>query len=256
MCKGLFILDFDDGQGIIDPAWDQPEDHVPERLLYAFVPEEDIEHFVGGIPHRVLGRFDTVAFKPLVYEVDIDGFKLTLCQAPLGAPAATQLLDWLIAHGAHNILAIGTAGVIRDLPENKLLLPVKALRDEGTSFHYAPANQFIRLDSKYLDHIKGALASLGINFQEVTTWTTDGFFRETPQKIVAAKRLGASTVEMECAALAACAKYRHVNFAQLLFSADSLAAVQAHDTRTWGRDSHSLSLRIGCAVLTAMPEMS
>ncbi len=57
-----------------------------------------------------------------------------MCQAPLGAPAATQLLEWLIAYGVEKVLTVGTAGALVDLPENTMLLPTRAIRDEGTSF--------------------------------------------------------------------------------------------------------------------------
>lgn len=48
---------------------------------------------------------------------------------------------------------------------------------------------------------------------------------------------GCTCVEMECAALAACAEFRGVAFAEILFTADSLADVEKYDERSWGEDS-------------------
>lgn len=48
------------------------------------------------------------------------------------------------------------------------------------------------------------------------------------------KSEGYTVVEMECASLAACAKFRNVSFGQLLFTADSLANIEQHDARSWG----------------------
>ena len=56
------------------------------------------------------------------------------------------------------------------------------------------------------------------------TWTTDAFYRETPDKIARRKAKGAIAVEMECAALAACAAFRKKHFAHFLFAADNLDA--------------------------------
>ena len=61
-----------------------------------------------------------------------------LCAAPLGAPAAAQLMDFLISCGCKKIISTGSCGVLTDLAENEFLIPVKALRDEGTSYHYLP----------------------------------------------------------------------------------------------------------------------
>lgn len=45
------------------------------------------------------------------------------------------------------------------------------------------------------------------------------------------------TVEMECAALAACASFRKIAFGQILFTADTLANMDAYDERNWGGES-------------------
>ena len=60
---------------------------------------------------------------------------------------------------------------------------------------------------------------------------------------------GCSVVEMECAALAACARKRGVRFGQFLFTADSLANVHAYDARSFGRGSHEKALLLGLDIL-------
>ena len=132
-----FILDFDkNAHAVIEPDHDQESFHFHSRLLYAFAPKEEIDLFLDKHLHRTIGMFDSVSFTPKIYEVEINGKFFTLCQAPLGAPAATQLLDWLISYGVKEVLAVGIAGALIDLPENAMLLPTRAIRDEGTSFHY------------------------------------------------------------------------------------------------------------------------
>ena len=41
----------------------------------------------------------------------------------------------------------------------------------------------------------------GIPYEEVMTWTTDGFYRETAEKVAYRKEEGCAVVEMECSAL-------------------------------------------------------
>lgn len=185
-----------------------------------------------------------------IREVQIDNEFFTLCQAPLGAPAAVQLLEWLIAYGVEKVITFGTAGALNDLPENEMFLVKRALRDEGTSFHYMEPGQFIDLDRDFLNQVEDVLSELNLKYDEITTWTTDGFFRETPKKVAQFRQLGASTVEMECSALAACAKFRKVDFAQILFTADTLADMENYDERDWGSESHRTGLSIGAKILT------
>ena len=79
-------------------------------------------------------------------------------------------------------------------------------------------------------------------YVECTTWTTDGFFRETAAKVAYRREEGCSVVEMECSALAACAAFRGARFGQILFTADTLADIEHYDERGWGGDSFELAL--------------
>ena len=249
-----FILDFDKvAHAVIEPDHDQESFHFHSRLLYGFAAQRSKRFILKNKHlHRTIGMFDSVSFTPKIYEVEINGKFFTLCQAPLGAPAATQLLDWLISYGVKEVLAVGIAGALIDLPENAMLLPTRAIRDEGTSFHYMEPGQFVDLNYQFIKKVEEQLDKLDLKYDEITTWTTDGFFRETPKKVAQFRQLGASVVEMECAGMAACAHFRKINFAQLLFTADSLADTENYDVRDWGSESHSTSLDIGSQVLIQM----
>ncbi len=251
MNEQSYILDFDDNpHAVIEPRHDDRPFQFHDKLLYAFVPEEEIKAFLDQHLHRTIGEFHSVSFTPKIYEVQLGNELVTLCQAPLGASAAVQLLDWLIGYGVKEVLTVGTAGVLVDLPENVMLLPKRAIRDEGTSFHYMEPGRFVDLNSDFLDKVERAMKKLDLSYKEVITWTTDGFFRETPKKVNQFKELGVTTIEMECAALAACAQFRKIDFAQILFTADSLADIKKHDNRNWGKESHRTSLEVGMKILT------
>ena len=58
------------------------------------------------------------------------------------------------------------------------LVPVKALRDEGTSYHYAPPSRFMETNEKARKAIEKTIVQHNMKYQEVITWSTDGFFRE------------------------------------------------------------------------------
>lgn len=128
------------------------------------------------------------------------------------------------------------------IPESTFLVPYKALRDEGTSYHYAAPSRFMEVNAKARMAIKETIREHGIEYQEVMTWTTDGFFRETKDMAAYRKEEGCQVVEMECAALAACAAFRQVLFGMILYTADSLADLDQYDERNWGGNAYEYAL--------------
>lgn len=248
-----FILDFDlNKKAVIEPGVENLQYKFHEKLLFAFVPDDEIKSFLDKHSHKTLGKFKTVSFRPKVYEVKINNQLITLCQAPVGASASTKFLDWLINYGVKQVLSVGNAGALDNLPENTMFVPQEAIRGEGTSFYYKEPSKIIALDKNFVRRVENEIKNLGFQYEKGTTWTTDGFFRETTNQVLQAKKLGAKTVEMECSALAACAEFRNISFAQILFTADSLADMDNYDKRNWGHDSYSVSLNIGSQVLASL----
>ena len=131
-----------------------------------------------------------------------------------------------------------------DMEEDTFLVPYKALRDEGTSYHYLPPERFVEISQKARSAIEKALTDHNLQYIEVITWSTDGFFRETKEKVEYRKKEGCSVVEMECSALAACAKMRGAVWGELLFTADTLADAEHYDERNWGGDSVEYALEL------------
>lgn len=162
----------------------------------------------------------------------------------MGSAASSQLLDWLISYGVEEIISTGTCGSLIDIPENTFIVPKVALRDEGASYHYLPPSRYIEININALEAIEKTLIEHGLKYKEVMTWSTDGFYRETKDLVEYRIEEGCSVVEMECSALAACAKLRKATWGQILFTADSLADIENYDPRNWGGDSFGYSLKL------------
>lgn len=152
----------------------------------------------------------------------------------MGGAGAVQIMEQLIAGGVKKVIAAGCCGALLEDSEGDFFIPTAALRQEGTSYHYLPPSREVDLDTEGIAAIEKALEKKHLPYTRCKTWTTDGFYRETKEMIMYRKSEGYTVVEMECASLAACAKFRNVSFGQLLFTADSLANIEQHDTRSWG----------------------
>ena len=92
-------------------------------------------------------------------------------------------LEYLIAGGVTKIISVGSCAVLEDIPENRFLIPVSALRDEGTSYHYLPPSREVEISKADSEIAQSALSQKNIPYWEVKTWTTDGFYRETVEMV-------------------------------------------------------------------------
>lgn len=238
------ILEFDDNpQAVIMPTHEDLDLNLPSRCVYAFLGEE-IERYANAIGAEKVGEFVSATKTYPVYVMTYNGEEICLAQAPVGSAAAAQFLDWLIGYGVKQILSTGTCGVLVDMPENVFLIPTRALRDEGASYHYVAPSRYIEVNRRALTAIETVLRQASIPYQEVMTWSTDGFYRETPDKVAYRIEEGCSVVEMECAALAAVAKLRGDIWGLLLFTADSLVDIDNYDQRNWGAEAFDKALEL------------
>ena len=238
------ILEYDaNPAAVIMPNHENIGMKLPRKAVFAFL-RDTVDLYAAEHRARVVSRFVSATKEYPVYVLNVDGQEICLMQAPVGAPAAAQILDWLIAYGVREIISCGSCGVLADMEENVFLVPRKALRDEGTSYHYLPPARFIEIPKTARAAIEQALKNRRLPYTEVITWSTDGFFRETKDKVEYRKAEGCAVVEMECAALAACAKLRGALWGELLYTADTLADAEHYDMRNWGGGSEELALEL------------
>jgi hypothetical protein len=127
----------------------------------------------------------------------------------VGASFAVLVAEELFASGCEYLLSITSAGQVVPLgPPPYFILIDRALRDEGTSYHYLPAARYSEADPTLVDAAQRALADVDVAVVRGGTWTTDAPFRETATTIAARQAEGLLAVEMEAAALYAFATAR------------------------------------------------
>lgn len=235
----LAPLEFDPSpSAVIDPGASQ--DRIPG------CPGTVVTCFAHNLIDYALARFGgeeigsiEFANRPLpLYRTEIDGVPVGLTLSFQGAPNAVSQYESLFAMGAERIVTFGTCGVLRrDIADCAIILPDGAVRDEGTSRHYAPPSAEIPANVHTLSRLQRFFTAHHLGHTTGKVWTTDGFFRETPAKIATMRARGCLAVEMECAAVAALAQFRGKQIAHFLYAADNL------DAEIW--DERSLSNAAG-----------
>lgn len=231
--KAFPILEFDEErQAILDPGSLISKMGVPEACVICFFAEV-IEDLVAERSAKVIAHSISEIGQHPVYEMDVDGKRLAFFHPGIGAPLAGALLEEMIARGCKKFMACGGCGVLdKEIAVGHLLVPVSAIRDEGTSYHYLPPSREVAMDLGALAAIESVLKRHGTDYLRTKTWTTDAIYRETPEKVAAYLAEGCLAVEMEAAAFFAVAQFRGVAFGQILYGGDAVIP-GAWDGRTW-----------------------
>lgn len=194
-------------------------------------PEICVFPFSKHIVQECLSRYGgeiiaTLAFcsgRVPVYRMEIQGVELAMALPHVGGPTASSFIEEVRVMGGKYFVFFGAAGTLsKEIPLNSFILPTAAIRDEGLSYHYLPPSEEVELDPASVAACRKAMEELGLPFVEGKTWTTDAFYRETRTKMERRKKQGCVCVEMECASLAAVAKFRDVKFAQFFYVTDNL----------------------------------
>jgi len=146
--------------------------------------------------------------------------KVFIALAPLGGPASANLMEELIFAGVKNFIGVGSCGAIVNQNLDNYFIPQKAIRDEGTSYHYLAPSRYVETSKKLSSAIEKVLVENNKPYNKGITWTTDAIYRETPSRIKSRIEDGAKVVEMECASLSAIAKSKNVDYACLLYYSD------------------------------------
>ncbi len=218
------ILKFDnDKTALINPTEVVEKVKGMPETVVSFFETKLIEKFLNEHQTEVIAEVGVACKIHPIYKTNYKGKEIAVVQAGVGAPYCVGIFEEIIAMGAKNILLFGSCGCLRDLEYASVIIPTSAIREEGTSYHYIAESDEIELDSKYVNKLIEFCNENKISYSVGKTWTTDAFYRETKSKVAERIKQGCVSVEMECSAMAALAKFRNINFAQFFYVTDSLA---------------------------------
>lgn len=157
-----------------------------------------------------------------------------------GAPVAVAVMEDLIAFGVKEFVSLGYAGAIqKHISIGDTVVCERAVRDEGTSYHYISNAKYARATDVMTERIKDALAGQKRKFTVGTSWTTDAPYRETKLEVERYQTEGVATVDMEASALFSLAQYRNVSIGAVFTISDSLADLK------WKPHFHFLRVKRG-----------
>jgi uridine phosphorylase len=229
--KGLATVDVP-GACILDPDGD-----IVRRLRHA------------GLAQR---------FEPWpCYHTQLDTFTLAdqtvgIVGCAVGAPFAVLIAEELFASGCRLLLSLTSAGQITPAgPTPYFVIIDRALRDEGTSYHYVASSEYCAADGKLVAAAAAAPKHSKQNVVVGSSWTTDAPFRETAAAIDRARAKGVLAVEMEAAALYAFATRNGVRVLCLAHVTNTMA-VAGEDFDKGEADGTADALRVLESIIGAV----
>jgi uridine phosphorylase len=171
-------------------------------------PDGDIvRHLKGAGAARLVEAWP--CYHTALYSFALAGGSVGIIGNAVGAPFAVLVAEELFACGCQLLISVTSAGqIVSAGPPPYFVIIDRALRDEGTSYHYADPDIFAEADRGLIDAAKGALQEAGVSAHVGASWTTDAPFRETAAAIAFAHSKGILAVEMEAAALYTFARER------------------------------------------------
>ena len=191
---------------------------VNRVVVGSFAPR--LTEFIAGqsdarpAEHWLRGSGETAFVTP-------DG--VSIVTLPVGAPAAAILVEEMIACGMRVLIVTGSAGSLQPgVPTGSIVVPTTAIREEGTSHHYAPSDAPAVASQRAVGAVIDVLRERDVAHHVGLQWTTDAIYREHREKVDRYRAAGVLAVDMELSALYTVAAYRNVECGAVLAISDEL----------------------------------
>jgi len=221
-----------------------PDLHSPQGALFCLE---------RGLPHRM--RWRIPVRKAGSMNADLHETKRTenpvtiLTNFGGGAPIVAELTEELVVMGLRKMILMTWGGTLQPyLEPGDVVVCTRAIRDDGTSYHYLPPSKYVDADVALVEKLVRAIQFRGGNPFIGTTWTTDAPYRETRKEVKQYQSEGVKVVEMESSGLFTVGQIRGMQTASVVVVMDSLATLEWKAPERLDGIMHSLEVVYQAAI--------
>ena len=214
---------FDDkSPAIINPV--RKEDAVKVDVCIVTFSYKIEEFVVNNYGAEEIACLWSATGRTPVYLIERNGKRIAFYKTFIGAPITVGLIeDTLVELDCSKYILFGGAGCLnKEIAHGKVMVPTAAYRDEGTSYHYMPASDYVEMNNS--GTVAEFMKTNGIPYILGKTWTTDSFYRETKNNFEKHKADGCISVEMESAGVQAMCNFRGLDLYCFFTGGDLLDA--------------------------------
>ncbi len=213
-------------QAVINPI--NKENRIKCNVVIATFSNEIENYVINTFNAEKVNEFTCCNGKFPIYAFEYNKKKYGFYKTLLGAPASVGMLeDAATMFDCDKFVVFGSAGTLDKSCHGKVIVPSYAYRDEGTSYHYAQADDYIKIENA--EKVAQFMKKYDIPFAKGKCWTTDAFYRETKNNLEKRKKDGCIAVDMECSAMQACAIFRKLDLYYFFLSGDLLDSPEWDD---------------------------
>ncbi|HQZ38013.1 MAG TPA: nucleoside phosphorylase [Vicinamibacterales bacterium] len=260
-----------DALPLFQHALESPSAFTPERLMDAVRAERGLAHeavpplcvldFDGDLSDHLAEEGATspmaswACFHTSMRVMTLNGLPCGIVPRTIGGPYAVLVAEQLWAAGAKLIVGITSAGrVSPTLPLPSIVVVDEAVRDEGTSLHYAPPSPTVVTPTTgMMEVLLRELSTLSPCVCRGPVWTTDAPYRETPEQLRFWAEKGVLAVEMQSASLFAFAHARGAQVAMVALVSNGVDDVTGHFDTGGHRFRVDVLTAVARAAQTLMP---
>jgi len=198
--------------------FDAPTAFSPESLIEAVRTDRHLER--KPIPPVCVLEFDGdltdwlvstgkvkpwkswACFHTTMFSLEVDGFTCGIVPRTIGGPYAVLVAEQMAISGARVVLGLTSAGRVSSaMPVPGLVVVTRAIRDEGTSYHYLPPAKVVDAPLDVARLLESLLQTQALPVLSGVVWTTDAPYRETERQLSDHAKSGILAVEMQAASL-------------------------------------------------------
>ena len=192
------------------------------------------EYVLNNYKCEKIGEIKNSADTRFIYKINYKGKKIGFFKTYVGAPSCVRSIEKSFSQiKTKKFITFGGAGCLnKEITRGKVMVPTQAYRDEGTSYHYVEASDYIKIKNHNI--VSEFMRVNEIPYIEGKTWTTDSFYRETLNNFEKRKLDGCISVEMECSAVQAMCDFRDLELYTFLTSGDLLDSPKWDERRKKG----------------------
>ena len=168
------------------------------------IPEICVLEFDGDLTDWLVSRRKVRAskswacFHTTMFLFELEGITCGIVPRTIGGPFAVLIAEQTAISGARLVVGLTSAGRVSSrMPVPGIVSVTRAIRDEGTSYHYLPPSSTIDAPADVARSLKTELRKLPLPVRSGTVWTTDAPYRETAKQIARHAKAGVLAVEMQ-----------------------------------------------------------
>lgn len=193
-------------------TWNNPKKHyIAKNMLerYTGSKAKDFQKHIiltnfEYYMHRFSRRYDVPLVHGSVMRVaHSPALGVSIVDFKIGSPTAALVIEMLSSISPDAVLMLGMCGGLhRDLKIGDFVLPIAAIRDEGTSIHFMPPQVPALPAFKIQKFLSQIIVEKNLKYQAGVIHTTDYRFWEFDDEFKATLiREKVAAIEMECSAL-------------------------------------------------------